>query len=63
VTRNPIFPMPPPSPSTSLIVVAPALVALGGRTDFEAQALVAYVLPEGDRNRIGLSFVGATLML
>jgi PilZ domain len=35
----------------------------GGRSDFQAQALVAYVLPEGDQNRIGVSFVGATLTL
>ncbi|HXJ97039.1 MAG TPA: PilZ domain-containing protein [Terriglobia bacterium] len=33
----------------------------GGRADFQAQALVAYVLPEGDQNRIGVRFVGATL--
>ena len=35
----------------------------GGRADFQAQALVAYVIPEGDQNRIGVSFVGATLAL
>jgi hypothetical protein len=35
----------------------------GGRADFQAQALVAYVLPEGDQNRVGVSFVGATLTL
>ena len=35
----------------------------GGRADFQAQALVAYVLPEGDHNLIGVSFVGATLTL
>ena len=35
----------------------------GGRGDFQAQAIVAYVLPEGDQNRIGLRFVGATLSL
>jgi PilZ domain len=35
----------------------------GGRANFQAQALVAYVLPEGDQNRIGLCFVGATLTL
>ena len=33
----------------------------GGRADFRAQALVAYVLPEGDLNRVGLRFIGATL--
>ena len=33
----------------------------GGRADFRAQAIVAYVLPEGDHNRVGLRFVGATL--
>lgn len=35
----------------------------GGRADFQAQALVAYVLPEGEQNRVGVSFVGATLTL
>ena len=35
----------------------------GGRADFRAQALVAYVLPEGDQNLIGVSFVGTTLTL
>jgi hypothetical protein len=35
----------------------------GGRADFQAHAIVAYVLPEGDQNRIGLCFVGATLTL
>ena len=35
--------------------------ARGGRGDFHAQAIVAYVLPEGDQNRVGVRFIGATL--
>jgi len=35
----------------------------GGRADFQAHAIVTYVLPEGGQNRIGLCFVGATLTL
>jgi hypothetical protein len=35
----------------------------GGRADFLAQAIVAYVLPEGDLNRVGLRFICATLAL
>lgn len=33
----------------------------GGRADFQAQAIVAYVLPEGGQNRVGVRFIGATL--
>ena len=35
----------------------------GGRADFVAQAIVTYVLPQGDSNRVGLRFVGAALQL
>lgn len=35
----------------------------GGRADFVAHAIVAYVLPEGDLNRVGLRFIAATLRL
>ena len=35
----------------------------GGRADFVAHATVAYVLPEGDLNRIGLRFIATTLQL
>jgi len=33
----------------------------GGRSDFLAQAMVAYVFPDGALNRVGLQFIGATL--
>jgi hypothetical protein len=35
----------------------------GGRSDFLAQALVAYVFPDGALNRVGLLFIGATLAI
>jgi hypothetical protein len=35
----------------------------GGRSDFRAQAMVVYVLSEGDLNRVGLRFIGAALDL
>lgn len=35
----------------------------GRRADFRAQAMVAYVLSDGDMNRVGLRFIGAALDL
>lgn len=35
----------------------------GDRADFVAQAIVSYVLPDGELNRVGLRFVAATLYL
>ena len=35
----------------------------GGRSDFLAQAMVAYVFPDGALNRVGLQFIGATLAI
>ena len=35
----------------------------GGRSDFLAQAIVAYVFPEGGLNRVGLQFVAARLQM
>ncbi|MGO9271004.1 MAG: PilZ domain-containing protein [Terriglobia bacterium] len=35
----------------------------GGRSNFLAQAMVAYVFPDGALNRVGLQFIGATLAM
>ena len=35
----------------------------GGRSDFIAQAIVAYVFPEGGLHRVGLQFIGAKLVM
>ena len=36
---------------------------IGGRADFLAQAMVTYVFPDGDLNRVGLQFIGTTLAI
>jgi len=38
-----------------------AIRAGGARSDFQAHALVVYVFKEGEVNRVGIRFVGATL--
>jgi hypothetical protein len=53
-------------PSSILTVSIPGRGATrprGGRSNFLAQAMVAYVLPHGGLNRVGLRFVSATLAL